>query len=149
MSALPYPDPSPMPSGRLVFGPQKPVVIMAGLALGAITAVCGGACLLNGSVSAALICILIAAFFGYIILGLRIWIDPERVGRDGFFRRVSCRRDELEALRIAPYGRRNAPTCFFVLKDGGVAFRVPAMIFGNQQLTALAAYLGVPLYRDI
>ena len=143
------PEDPQVSSERLVIGPQRSVVMMASIALGTMTAVTAGAMLADGSFSGALICIVIGAFFGYIILGVRIWVDPQRVGRDGFFRRVSCRRDELEALRIAPYGRRNSPTCFFVLKDGGVAFRAPAMIFGNQQLAALAAYLGVPLYRDI
>ena len=123
--------------------------MIAGIALGTMAVVTAGASLAAGSFSAALICLLICAFFAYIILGVRLWVDPERVGRDGFFHRVSCRRDQLGSIQIAPYGRHDQPTCFFVRKDGGVAFRAPAKVFGNQQLTALAAYLGVPLYGGV
>jgi len=143
-------DPSQPVADRLVIRQRLWVSVLLslgigipGLALGLI----GVKMLLLGQPASVLFLALgglcLYGLFG--LVGGTLWADYERVGNTRLFERGSCRRDELKQIAVFPIPGKWGPTCFFIRKDGTTAFSTVALVWGPSRLTALAAFLGVPL----
>lgn len=132
-------------SQRVVIRPLKSFVMTASVAFGVIFLIGTGAMLVQGSPSAALVCVGIGALCICAALYWHLWVDSDRVGVSRFPWGASCRRDQLGRLQIVVAGRGNS-ACEFIRKDGHTAFSVSAKPFGTTQLKALARSLGVPYY---
>lgn len=145
--ALPEPKPG---SDRFVIRPQRWAVVVATLTLGItglLPAAIGLYALIKGQ-PAGLIFLFIALFSWsmiYVAVGGELWADSERVGNTRLFERRVCRRDELAYLKMGvPLGRSGAPF-FFIRKDGSVALRTVAWVWGTAKLKSLAAFLDLPV----
>lgn len=145
--AVPEPKPG---SDRFVIRPQRWVVVVATLTLGItglLSAALGLYTLIKGQ-PAGLIFLFVGLFSWsliYVAVGGELWADSERVGNTRLVERGVCRRDELAYLKMGvPLGRSGAPF-FFIRKDGSVALRTVARVWGTAQLNSLAAFLGLPV----
>lgn len=105
--------------------------------------------LLQGNLSGLIIAalgLLFAAWIYNSVPGAYLWVDAESVGVSRLWRSASCLKSELEYLLVDNPGFRGGrPRCSFVLRDGRVAFRIPAKPYGRAQLENIADYLKVPL----
>lgn len=142
--------PAGLVTDRIVIRPQTWVVAVTAIALGIaglIPAAAGLFLMIRGQ-PAGLIFLALGAFaWGaiYLAVGGYLWADAERVGSTRLVERGSCRRAELAYMKIGvPFGRSGEP-CFFIRKDGSVALRTAAAVWGKDQLKSLAAYLPLPL----
>lgn len=123
--------------------------VTAGVA-GGLAGAAGLVALLHGQ-PAGLIFLAFGAFcltLAYITVGGTLWADRERVGCTRLIERGSCRREELASIRIVPSGTKSGPWCVFVRKDGSVAFRITARVWGSERVATLAGFLGVPFVPD-
>jgi predicted RNA-binding Zn-ribbon protein involved in translation (DUF1610 family) len=144
--AQPAPD-------RLVIRPALWLILTLGVTAGVAGALAGMAgivALLHGQ-PAGLIFLALGAFclaLAYVTVSGTLWADRDRVGCTRLIERGSCSRDELASIRIVPSGTKSGPWCVFVRKDGSVALRTAARVWGNDRLAALATFLGVPFVHD-
>jgi hypothetical protein len=138
------PEPLPDPPERLVLRTQRPVVIIATIAMSIMAVVCAGGGLLvdRTGLSLALVCVAIAVAGEYVIVGGYLWADAERIGSTRFLEWRTVPRNEIAFISITPLRRQ----CCFMRSDRSIAFRTPGTIFGASQLSLLARYLGVPIY---
>jgi predicted RNA-binding Zn-ribbon protein involved in translation (DUF1610 family) len=144
--AQPAPD-------RLVIRPEIWVILAVGGTAGVAGALAGaaGVVALLHRQPAGLIFLALSAFclaLAYVTVSGTLWADRDRVACTRLIERGSCSRDELASIRIVPSGTKAGPWCVFVRKDGSVAFRTTARVWGNDRLGTLAGFLGVPFVRD-
>lgn len=142
---MPAPDDPSFGSGFLIRPDRKRANTFV-VVFGGLTVLIVAIFLLEGTVSAALLCAAIGGVGCYAVLGNRVRANGERIWANGVFLRGSCRREDLDCFLITP-GYRGRPTCRVIRKDRKTAFQIPVMMFGEAQLAALASYLGVPLHH--
>jgi len=144
--AQPAPD-------RLVIRPALWLILTLGVTAGVAGALAGAArlvALLHGQ-PAGLILLVLGAFclaLAHVTVSGTLWADWDRVACTRLIERGSRSRAELASIRIVPSGTKSGPWCVFGRKDGSVAFRITARVWGSERVAALAGFLGVPFVRD-
>lgn len=136
--------------GRIVIQPPRAFLIPLGIGLVilcALPSVLGTAALLK-AVLAGLVLLLplgLSLIILWQLASMRLWYDGSVVALTSAWFKRECPRAELAALRLGPpYTRGGSPSCNFVRRDGHIAFRTSAWVWGREALAGFARDLGVP-----